>query len=43
MYAHNSSVTLQKQPMEMFYEKGALRNFSKFTGKQKTPVPESLF
>ena len=31
----------QKQPPEVFYEKGALKNFAKFT--EKTPVTEPLF
>ena len=31
---------LQKQPLEMFYEKGVLKNFAKFTGKH---LCQSLF
>ena len=28
-----TAMLLQKQPPEVFYKKGALRNFAKFTGK----------
>ena len=30
---------LQKQPTEVFYKKGVLKNFAKFT--EKTPMPAS--
>ena len=33
-------VNIQKQPPEVFFEKGVLRNFAKFTGKQ---LCQSLF
>ena len=32
---------IQKQPPEVFYKKGVLKNFTKFT--EKAPVPECLF
>ena len=32
--------SLQKQPLEMFYKKGVLKNFAKFTGKH---LHQSLF
>ena len=35
-----SSEVMQKQPSEVFYKKGALKNFAKFTGKR---LCQSLF
>ena len=34
-------IKVKKQPPEVFYKKGVLKNFTKFT--RKKPVPESLF
>ena len=36
----NQKTHLQKQPPEVFYKKGVLKNFVKFTGKQQC---QSLF